>query len=131
MEEDKGVKVGVIRGKVLGSVEGVEVFDVGGDLHGTAETVLYDGAKGVGRGACGQRELGVAVGHALRADEVEVKGGAGEEMGELEPDFAGEGGFGAGAEDEEAHGRRVGTKAFDVDACAGARRVEGVSKGWE
>lgn len=51
-------------------------------------------------------------------------------MGELDPDFAGQGGFGAGAEDEESDGRRVGTEAFDVGSGACAGWVEGVSEGW-
>lgn len=39
-------------------------------------------------------------------------------MGELQPDFARKGGFGAGAEDEEADGWGVGAEAFDVDVGA-------------
>lgn len=55
---------------------------------------------------------------------------AGEEVGELLPYFAGEGGFGAGAEDEEPDGWRVGAQAGDGGVGAGAGGVEGVAEGW-
>lgn len=51
-------------------------------------------------------------------------------MGELDPDFAGEGGFGAGAENEEPDRGWVRTEAFDVGSGACAGWVEGVSEGW-
>lgn len=49
-------------------------------------------------------------------------------MGELYPYFAGERGFCAGAEDEDADWWGVGTEAFDVDACACSGRVESVAE---
>lgn len=59
-----------------------------------------------------------------------MEGGAGEEVGELQPDFAGEGGFGACAEEEEPNWGRVRPEAFDVYAGACAGWVEGVAEGW-
>lgn len=42
-----------------------------------------------------------------------MDGCTGEEVGELVPDGAGEGGFGAGTEDEETDGWRFEADAFD------------------
>jgi hypothetical protein len=53
-----------------------------------------------------------------------------EEVGELHPRFAGEGGFRAGAEDEEADGRWRETRVLPGVAAASSGRVEGVSEGW-
>lgn len=97
MEEHKSVKVRVVRGEVLRGVQGVEVLYIRADLHRPAESVFDDCAKGVGGRAGGEGELGVAIRHCFGADEDHVEGGAGEEVGELEPDFSRETGFGARA----------------------------------
>lgn len=60
-----------------------------------------------------------------------MEGRAGEEVGELEPDLAGERGFCAGAEDEEADWGCLGSEAFDVDTASGSRWMEGIAEGWE
>jgi hypothetical protein len=51
-----------------------------------------------------------------------------EEVGELHPCFAREGGLGAGSEDEEAHGRRGEFGVLPGVAAAGSWGVEGVSE---
>ena len=59
-----------------------------------------------------------------------MEGYAREEVGELQPDFSWERGFGARAEDEEAGGWGGGAEAFDVYSGAGTGGVEGVAEGW-
>lgn len=49
----------------------------------------------------------------------------------MRPYFSGEGGFGAGAEDEEADWGWIGAKAFDGVVGAGAGWVQGVAEGGE
>lgn len=51
-------------------------------------------------------------------------------MRELHPDFAGKGGLGACTEDEDSDGRWGGAETFDVEACAGARGMDGIAEGW-
>jgi len=53
-----------------------------------------------------------------------------EEVGHLHPGGAWEGGFGAGAEDEEADCGGCEAGVFPGVAAAGAGRVEGVAEGW-
>lgn len=52
-------------------------------------------------------------------------------MGQLEPDFAGERGFGTGSEDEKADWWRVGAETFDVGSCTGFGWVESISEGYD
>lgn len=59
-----------------------------------------------------------------------MEGCAGKEVRELHPYFAREGGFGAGAEDEDSDGGWVGPEAFDVEAGAGAGGMDRVAEGW-
>lgn len=87
VEKHKSIKVRIVWGELLSFMQSVEVLDKGGDLHLRTKSVFDDGTEGVCRGAFGKRELGIAVGHALRANEDEVESGAGEDVGELEPDF--------------------------------------------
>jgi hypothetical protein len=49
---------------------------------------------------------------------------------ELEPDVAGEGGLGAGAEDEDSDWGGFEAEAFEVDVFACSGWVEGVAEGW-
>jgi len=58
-----------------------------------------------------------------------VEGCAGEEVRELHPDLAGEGGLGTCTEDEDTYGGWGGPEAFDVEAGAGARGMDGVAEG--
>lgn len=123
MEEDEAVEVRVVRREVAGAVHRVEVLDVRADLERGAEAVLDEPAEGVRGRARRQRELVRPVGHGLGADEVEVEGGAREQVGELGPDVAREGGFGARAEDEEPDRGGVGADTLNVEARARAGRV--------
>ena len=65
------------------------------------------------------------------ADEDDVEGDVGEHVRELAPDVAGEGGFCAGADDEDAHWWWEGFGVFDLAAGAGWGWVEGVSGCYE
>ena len=118
VEEDKTVKVRVIRRKVTGSVNRVEIIDDGTDLHAVAEPVFDYSAPGVRGCASRERKLGVAIGHCFGADEEDVQCSAGEEVGELVPDLAWKGGFGAGAEDEDPGWWGGETETFDARAGA-------------
>ena len=89
VEQHEAVEIRVEGLEVLCLIHGVEVVDVRGDLHLAAETVFDDAAEGVGGRAFRQWELCVAVGHGFGADEDEVQQGAGEHVGELEPDVSG------------------------------------------
>lgn len=129
MEEDKGVKVGIVGVEGTGVMKGVVVLDKGGNLHLRAQSVFDDCAKGVGWGAGWKGEFGIAVGHAFRADKYEVEGGAGEEVGELQPDFSRERRFGTGAENEETDRGWVGTEAGDGSSSTRTGRMKGVSEG--
>lgn len=53
VEDDEAVKVRVVRVKVARLVDGVVVLDKSADLHGVADAVFDDGAKGVEWGALG------------------------------------------------------------------------------
>lgn len=128
MEQHEAVKIRVEGLEVLCLVHGVEVVDIGGDLHLTAQTVLDDAAKGVRGRALGERELCIAVGHGFGADEDEVQQGAGEHVRELEPDIAREGRLGAGTEDENADWRRLEAQTLDVDVFTRLGRVQGVAE---
>ena len=77
VEEHDAVEVGVKRLEVLRLVHGVEIVDVRADLHLATQAVLHNGAEGILRRALWQRELRVAVGHALGTDEDEVQQSAG------------------------------------------------------
>lgn len=94
------------------------ILHVGTYLHLVTYPAFHDGAKGVARRALWKGEFGVAVGHAFGADEDKVEGGAGEHVGELDPDFAREGRFGTCSEDEDTDRGWGGAEAFDVEACA-------------
>ena len=128
VEEHEAVEVGVVGVEEPRLVEGMVVVDVGADFHLVAESAFDDCAEGVAWCALGEGEFGVAVGHAFGTNEDEVEGGAGEHVGELDPDFAGKGRFGPCAEDEDADGRWIWAEAFDVETCAGAGWVEGVAE---
>lgn len=128
MEHDHGVKVRVKRSKVTALVKGIEVLDKGGDLHLVVDALDHR-AVGVLRGAFGERVFGFASEHGFGADEDQVEGCAREEVDELVPDVAGEGGLRARAEDEEADGGRGGADVGDVLTGAGSEGVEGVAEG--
>lgn len=128
MEDDKAVKVWVVRLEVSGLVEGVVVIDIGADLHGVGDAVFDDGAEGIEWGLFWHRQFLLAVRHALGANEVEGELYAVEEVGELHPCFAWEGGFSAGTEDEEADGGRGQFCVLPGVAATGSWWVEGVSK---
>jgi hypothetical protein len=57
-----------------------------------------------------------------------VQQGAGEHVGELEPDIAREGRLGAGTEDENADWRRLEAQTLDVDVFTRLGRVQGVAE---
>ena len=118
VEEHKAVEVGVVRVEEASLVEGMVVVDVGADFHLVAESAFDDGAERVAGRALREGELRVAVGHAFGTNEDKVEGGAGEHVGELDPDFAGEGRFGSCTEDEDTDRRWIGPESFDVEACS-------------
>lgn len=130
MEQDKGVKVGVVGREGSGGVQGVVVFDKGGDFELMADPVFDDSTKWVFGRSFGQGEFAVAVGHGFGADEDEVEFGAGEHVRELDPDITWQGGFGAGAEDEETGWRGTRAETGNVETRAIAGWVEGVAEGW-
>lgn len=119
VEEHDAVQVRVKGLEVLGLVHGVEVVDVGGNLHLATQAVLDDPAEWVLGGALGQGELGIPVGHAFRADEDDVNKRLGEHVGELHPDLTGQGGLGPRAQNEDPDWRSLQTQAFDVDIFTG------------
>lgn len=129
VEEHEAVQVRIEGLEVLGVVHGVEVVDIGGDLHLAAEAVLGDTAERVGRGALWERELGISVRHALRSDEDEMDQGAREHVRELEPDCTGQGGLGTGAEHENADWWCLQAQALHINVLAGLGRVQGVPEG--
>lgn len=90
---------------------------------------LDDCSEGIRGDSFREGEFGVTVRHRLGADENEVEHGLGEHVHELVPDFAGEGGFGTGAEDEETDWGGIEAKAFDGLAGSCTWWVEGVSEG--
>lgn len=100
MEYDEAVKVWIVRLEMSSLMEIVVVFDISADLHGVGYTIFDDGAEGVQRCLFRQRQLLLAVCHAFGTDEVEGELHSVEEIGELHPCFAGQGGLGAGSEDE-------------------------------
>lgn len=69
MEEDEAVKVGVKGLEEARFVQGVVIFDEGGNFHHRADAVFDDGAEWVGGGTFGEREFRVAVGHAFGTDQ--------------------------------------------------------------
>lgn len=107
VEEHEAVKVRVVRVEVLCVMHGMEVIDVGCDFHLRPQSIFDNCAKGVGGCAFGQGELIITVGHALGSDEDEIDQGVGEHVRELKPNFAGQRGFGAGSENEDANWWRL------------------------
>jgi hypothetical protein len=103
MEEHKAIKVRIEGTKVLCLVHGMEVVDVSGDLHLATESVLDDSAEGVLGSALGQRELAVPVCHALGSNEDEMQESTRVHVLQLQPHVTGQGGFGAGTQDEDSY----------------------------
>lgn len=69
MVEHEAVEVGIVGVEMACGVEGVVVFDDSADFHLMRDSVFNDGAEGVLGPAWREREFGVAVCHAFRADE--------------------------------------------------------------
>lgn len=130
VEEHEAVQIRIKGLEILRLVHGVEVVDVASDLHLAAQAVLHETAERILGGSLGQRELCVSVGHAFGADEDDVQEGAGEHVRELQPDFAGQRGLSAGAENEDPDRGCLQTQSFHVDVFAGLGRVKGVSEGY-
>lgn len=126
VEEHESVEVRIIRRKRLRLMQCMEILHISSDFHQPAQPRLHHRAERIRRRASGQRELIIPIRHTLGPDEEEMESCVSEEVGELDPEFAGEGGFGAGAEDEEADGGWVGPEAGDgyAGACKGG--VEGI-----
>lgn len=130
VEEHEAIQVGIEGAEVLGLVHGVEVVNVGSDLHLAAESVLHDSAEGILGCALGQREFSVPVCHTLRSNEDEVQHCARVHVLQLQPDGPWEGGLSAGAENEDSHGGSLQAETFHVDAFTGLWRVERVAESW-
>lgn len=130
VEEHEAIQIGIEGSEVLGLVHRVEVIDVGGDLHLTAESVLDNSTEGILGGALGERELAVPVRHALGADEDEVQHGARVHVLQLQPDGPWKGGLSACAEDENPHWGSFQPKSFHVNAFTGLWRMERVAEGY-
>lgn len=94
------------------------------------DAVFHHRSEWVAGGSFGEGEFGIPVGHAFGTDEYEVELYAREEVGELLPYFAWEGGFCASAEDEEPDGWGVGAQAGDGGVGAGAGGMQGVAECW-
>ena len=128
VEQHKGVEVGVVGCECSRLVQRVVVLHKRADLQLVADAVLDDGAEGVGGRAGRQGKLGVAVCHRFGADEDQVEGDAREEVRELDPDFARQGGFGAGAEDEEADRRGSNAGVLPCVTTTASWGMESVSQ---
>lgn len=126
VEEHEDIQVRIKGLEVLGFVHGVEVINVGGNLHLTAQAVLDDTAEWVLGGALGQRELRVPVGHTFGADEDNVQKSLGEHVGELQPDITGQGGLCPCAQNEDSDWRGLQTQTLDIDIFTCLGRVQRV-----
>lgn len=90
VEEHEAVQVRIERLEVLRLVHGVEVINVGRDLHLSAQAILDDPPEGILRGALREREFRIPVGHTLGPDEDQMYEGSREDVAELEPDVTGQ-----------------------------------------
>lgn len=129
VEQHKGVEVRIVRRKVACLVHGVEVIDNGADLHLVPDAILDYSAERIRWRSLRQRELVVAVGHALRADHDEMDLRLGEQVSQLHPSRAGKRRFGASTEYKETNGRRFGTELLDAGTSAGSSGMQVVAQG--
>lgn len=113
VKKHKAVKIRIVRLEVLRAVHIVVVVRVRRDLDQTSQLIFHHAAMRVAPRAVWQGEFGFPTHHGFRADEDDVDGCTGEEVGELIPDGAREGGFGAGTEDEEPDRGGFKADAFD------------------
>ena len=72
VEQHEAVKVGIIRREIARPMNRMIVVDDGGDLEHTMHAILHNGAERISRRPLGQRELVIAVQHALGPNEDEV-----------------------------------------------------------
>jgi len=128
VEDDKAVKVRVVRIEVACLVNVVEVIDKRANLHRVADAVFDNGTERVERCAFGKGEFVFAVRHALRPDEVEGELDTVEEVGQLHPCFAGKGGLRTGAKDKETDSGRRNARVLPGVAATSPRRVKSMTK---
>lgn len=118
MKEHEAIEVRVEGLEDLGFVESMIVFHKGAYLHLVADPPFNHGPERVLRRALWQREFRVAIRHTFGPDEDNVEFHTREDVGELDPDCAGERRFRPCAEDEDPHWLRTAAQAFDVDAAS-------------
>jgi hypothetical protein len=129
MEDNKAVKVGIVRVEVARLVYIVVVLDKSANLHGVADAVFDYSAKGVEGCSLGEGQFFLAVRHALGPDEVQGELHTVEQVGKLHPCLTGERGFCACAENEETDRGRGESCILPGVPAASSGWVERVSEG--
>jgi len=74
VEKHEAVEIGVVGIKEIGFMQGVEVIDVGGDLHLVRNSVLDDSSEGIRRRPLGQGKFGISIGHGFRSNKDKMYG---------------------------------------------------------
>lgn len=74
MVKHEAVKVRVVGVKDVGFVQGVEIFDIGGNLHLIRYPILDNGSERVRRCSLRKRKFRISVHHGFWSDEHEVDG---------------------------------------------------------